>query len=75
MSCWWTSFPTPRSTYGIGLLLCKSKNDLVAEYPLKDMSKSIGVRTYQITSNLPKELGRQLPSVEAIQKRSKVIRE
>ena len=53
----------------IGLLLCKSKNDLVAEYSLKDMSKPIGVSAYQITSNLPEELGKQLPSIEDIQKR------
>ena len=55
----------------IGLLLCKSKNDLVAEYSLKDMSKPIGVSAYQITSSLPEELERQLPSVEDIQKRIK----
>ena len=55
----------------IGLLLCKSKNDLVAEYSLKDMSKPIGVSAYQITSNLPEELDRKLPSVEDIQKRIK----
>ena len=53
----------------IGLLLCKSKNDLVAEYSLKDMSKPIGVSAYQITSDLPEELGKQLPSIEDIQKR------
>ena len=55
----------------VGLLLCKSKNDLVAEYSLKDMSKPIGVSAYQITSNLPKELEKQLPSVEDIQSRIK----
>ena len=55
----------------IGLLLCKSKNDLVAEYSLKDMSKPIGVSAYQITSSLPEELESQLPSVEDIQKRIK----
>ena len=53
----------------IGLLLCKSKNDLVAEYSLKDMSKPIGVSEYKITSTLPKELERELPSVEDLQKR------
>ena len=55
----------------IGLLLCKSKNDLVAEYALKDMSKPIGVSEYKITSSLPEELINQLPSVEDIQKRIK----
>ena len=55
----------------IGLLLCKSKNNLVAEYSLKDMSKPIGVSEYRVTSNLPAELEKQLPSVEDIQKRIK----
>ena len=53
----------------IGLLLCKSKNDLVAEYALKDMSKPMGVSEYRVTSNLPEDLSKQLPSVEDIQKR------
>ena len=55
----------------IGLLLCKSKNDLVAEYSLRDMSKPIGVSEYKITSSLPEEYEKQLPSVEDIQKRIK----
>lgn len=53
----------------IGLLLCKSKNNLVAEYALKDMTKPMGVSEYTITNNLPEELGKQLPSVEDIQRR------
>ena len=55
----------------IGLLLCKNKNNLVAEYSLKDMSKPIGVSDYQITSSLPEKLIDQLPSIEDIQKRIK----
>ena len=55
----------------IGLLLCKSKNDLVAEYSLRDMSKPIGISEYKITNNLPEELEKQLPSVEDIQRRIK----
>ena len=62
---------TEQDNPSIGLLLCKSKNDLVAEYSLKDMSKPIGVSAYQVTSQLPEELGKQLPSVEDIQKRIK----
>lgn len=53
----------------IGLLLCKSKNNVVAEYSLKDMSKPIGVSEYKITSSLPDNLEKQLPSIEDIQKR------
>ena len=53
----------------IGLLLCKSKNNLVAEYSLKDMSKPIGVSEYHITKKLPEALENQLPSVEDLEKR------
>ncbi len=53
----------------IGLLLCKSKNDLVAEYALKDMSKPIGVSAYKIMRSLPEELEKQLPSLEDIRTR------
>ena len=55
----------------IGLLLCKSKNNVVAEYSLKDISKPIGVSEYKVTSSLPDNLEKQLPSVEDIQKRIK----
>ena len=53
----------------IGLLLCKNKNNLVAEYSLKDMSKPMGISEYKISSVLPEEFSEQLPSVEDIQKR------
>lgn len=53
----------------IGLLLCKSKNDLVAEYALKDISKPIGVSEYRITNELPESLSKQLPSIDDIRKR------
>ena len=52
----------------IGLLLCKSKNNIVAEYALKDMSKPIGVSEYKVTSDLPANLSKQLPSIEDIQR-------
>ena len=55
----------------IGLLLCKSKNKVVAEYSLKDISKPIGVSEYKITSSLPDNLEKQLPSVEDIRQRIK----
>ena len=60
---------TEHDNQSIGLLLCKSKNNLVAEYALKDISKPIGVSEYKITTNLPDELMKQLPSVEDIQNR------
>ena len=56
----------------IGLLLCKSKNNIIAEYALKDMSKPIGVSEYKVTRTLPKELEKMLPSEEDIKKRIKL---
>lgn len=53
----------------IGLLLCKSKNNLVAEYSLRDMSKPMGISEYKISSELPDDLKEQLPSIEDIQNR------
>lgn len=53
----------------IGLLLCKEKNNIVAEYALKDMSKPMGVSKYKLTDSLPKGLVETLPSIEAIQNR------
>jgi hypothetical protein len=32
----------------IGVLLCKSRNDVVAEYSLADLNKPIGVSTYRL---------------------------
>ena len=52
-------------------LMDKVKNNVVAEYFLKDISEPIGVSEYKITSSLPDALEKQLPSVEDIQKRIK----
>jgi predicted nuclease of restriction endonuclease-like (RecB) superfamily len=51
----------------IGILICKSKNDTVVEYALRDVHKPIGVSEYTITKNLPDELKTSLPSIEEIE--------
>jgi len=51
----------------IGILICKSKNDMVVEYTLKDVHKQIGVSEYIITKNLPKEFKSSLPSIKEIE--------
>lgn len=51
----------------IGLLLCKSRNKVVAEYALKDIQKPIGVSEYQLTRAIPENLKTMLPTVEAIE--------
>ena len=51
----------------IGILICRSKNETVVEYALKDIHKPIGVSEYIITKNLPDELKSSLPSIEDIE--------
>ncbi len=51
----------------VGILICKSKNDTVVEYALKDVHKPIGVSEYIITKNLPDEFKSSLPSIEDIE--------
>jgi predicted nuclease of restriction endonuclease-like (RecB) superfamily len=51
----------------IGLLLCKSKNTVVAEYALRDNNKPIGVAEYQLVQSLPERLQTNLPSIEEIE--------
>lgn len=48
----------------IGIILCKDKNKLIAEYALKDMTKPIGVSEYKLTEAVPENLKGSLPSIE-----------
>lgn len=47
----------------VGIILCRAKNRLVAEYALRDVRKPIGVSAFRLTKALPKELKGTLPSV------------
>lgn len=51
----------------IGLLLCKEKNRLVAEYALSGMERPIGVANYELVRALPQPLDTSLPSIEEIE--------
>ena len=53
----------------IGLLLCKEKNDVVAEYTLKDINQPIGVSEYRLGDVLPDDFAKYLPSPEDLQAR------
>jgi predicted nuclease of restriction endonuclease-like (RecB) superfamily len=52
----------------IGILLCKNKDKLVAEYALSDIHKPMGVSEYQLTQALPDDLKPSLPSIEDIER-------
>jgi predicted nuclease of restriction endonuclease-like (RecB) superfamily len=52
----------------IGLILCKGKDKIFAEYALRDLNKPIGVSEYELTQLLPDDLKSSLPSIEDIEK-------
>lgn len=52
----------------IGLLLCKNKNRVVAEYALRDANRPLGISKYELTSALSDEWKSSLPSVEDIER-------
>jgi predicted nuclease of restriction endonuclease-like (RecB) superfamily len=51
----------------IGLILCKTKDKVEAEYSLRDIQKPIGISEYQLLQALPKEFESTLPSIEQIE--------
>jgi len=51
----------------IGLLLCKEKNRLVAEYALRGVAKPMGVAEYQLLRQVPESLETTLPSIDQIE--------
>lgn len=51
----------------IGLILCKTKDGLVAEYALRDSQKPIGIAEYKINEKLPEEIRGELPSIEELE--------
>jgi hypothetical protein len=57
----------PTDQPSIGLILCKSKNNVLAEYALRDMSKPIGLAAYKLTESLPEKLQTALPSIEELE--------
>ncbi len=52
----------------IGLLLCKSKSGVIAEYALRGITQPIGVAEYEIVKSIPTDLKPELPTVEEIEK-------
>ena len=48
----------------IGILLCKSKDKIEVEFALRDINKPIGVSDFMLSDALPKELKKNIPTVE-----------
>ncbi len=51
----------------IGIIICRERNKVVAEYALRGMNKPIGVSEYQLTETLPLAWEGKLPTIQQIE--------
>lgn len=58
----------PEDQPSIGIILCKGKNSVVAEYTLRDVKTPIGVASYRVKQELPADLVNALPTPEEFEK-------
>jgi len=57
----------PDDQPSIGIILCKSKNKVVAEYALRNVTTPIGISSFQLTEALPTDLRGNLPTIEELE--------
>ena len=57
----------PHDQPTIGLILCQTKDRVIAEYALRDVGKPIGISEFELTRALPETLKSSLPSIEDIE--------
>jgi predicted nuclease of restriction endonuclease-like (RecB) superfamily len=57
----------------IGILLCKNKKGMIAEYALRDIEKPIGVSEYHLFDTLPEKYENVLPTAADIERRIGLI--
>ncbi|HEX4947509.1 MAG TPA: PDDEXK nuclease domain-containing protein, partial [Blastocatellia bacterium] len=57
----------PEDQPSIGIILCKGKNHVIAEYALRDVKTPIGVASYRLQRELPAELQKALPAPEKLE--------
>ena len=57
----------PEDKPSIGLILCKAKNGIVAEYALRDVGKPLSIAEFRYLEKLPDQLKGTLPTIEEIE--------
>ena len=51
----------------IGILLCKKKDKIEAEYALRDINKPMGITEYRLTDAIPENIKTKLPTIEELE--------
>lgn len=57
----------PEDNKTIGILLCKKKDRIEAEYALRDINKPMGISEYRLTDAIPENIKTKLPSIEELE--------
>ncbi len=57
----------PEDNKSIGILLCKKKDRIEAEYALRDINKPMGISEYRLTDAIPENIKTKLPSIEELE--------
>lgn len=57
----------PDDQPSIGLILCKTKNQIVAEYAVRDLAKPLGIAEFRHLETLPEQLKGTLPTIAEIE--------
>ena len=52
----------------LGILLCRTKDNIEVEFALRDINKPIGVSQFELTNILPEKLKSSLPTIDEIEK-------
>ena len=51
----------------VGLLICKSKDNIFAQYPLEGYNQPLGISGFEGVNLLPDDYKKTLPSIEDIE--------
>ncbi|MBK8164471.1 MAG: DUF1016 family protein [bacterium] len=57
----------PDDQPSIGLVVCRGRNGVIAEYALRDLAKPLGVVTHRLRGGLPDRLQGRLPTIEQLE--------
>jgi len=65
---------TDKDNDTIGILLCKGKNEVLAEYALKGYNNPISVSDYELSKSIPEELKSTLPQIDDLEQELNTIK-
>ena len=63
----------PHENPPVGIILCKSADKAFVEYAVRDFDKPMGVATYKTADEMPENLKRALPPIDALRRQLAIV--